>query len=68
MTSFYGDPIDGASLAVLLSAFKEACARHDIPPDSEDGSDLLTVLMHAFRKGTTTEDALVALVMNLVGK
>ncbi|WP_164902876.1 hypothetical protein [Rhizobium leguminosarum] len=53
---------------MLLTAFQEACARHDISPDSEDGSDLLTVLLYAFQKGTTTKDALVGLALNLIGK
>ncbi|WP_165434967.1 hypothetical protein [Rhizobium leguminosarum] len=53
---------------MLLIAFQEACARHDISPDSEDGTDLLTVLLYAFQKGTTTKDALVGLALNLIGK
>ncbi|MBY5780489.1 hypothetical protein HFN59_25775 [Rhizobium leguminosarum] len=68
MTSFYNHHVDETVSTVLLIAFQEACARHDISPDSEDGSDLLTVLLYAFQKGTTTKDALVGLALNLIGK
>ncbi|TAY65839.1 hypothetical protein [Rhizobium leguminosarum] len=68
MTSFYNHHVDETASTVLLTAFQEACVRHDISPDSEDGSDLLTVLLYAFQKGTTTKDALVGLALNLIGK
>ncbi|MGO8021332.1 hypothetical protein [Rhizobium leguminosarum] len=67
MTSLYNYHVDETASTVLLNAFQEACARHDISPDSEDGSDLLTVLLYAFQKGTTTKDALVGLALNLIG-
>ena len=68
MTSFFHQYVDETASTVLLIAFQEACARHDISPDSEDGSDLLTVLLYAFQKGTTTKDALVTLALNLIDK
>lgn len=68
MTHFFDKPIDETSSAVLLDAFTEACRQHEIAADSRDGSDLATVLTHAFHKGMTSGDALAALVSNLVGK
>lgn len=68
MPSFDNARIEEASIAVLVSAFQEACAHHDISPDGDEGSDLLTVLTYAFQKGTTTREALIVLVTNLVGK
>ncbi|MFW8645729.1 hypothetical protein ACOJBO_39880 [Rhizobium beringeri] len=38
MTSLYNHHVDETASTVLLNAFQEACARHDISPDSEDGS------------------------------
>jgi hypothetical protein len=68
MTSIYDKPIDGTSDASLLDAFIEACAQHGISPDGEDGSDLATILSHAFQRGVTSKDGLIALVLNLVAK
>jgi hypothetical protein len=68
VTSFFHQHVDETASTVLLIAFQEACARQDISLDSEDGSDLLTVLLYAFQKGATTKDALVALALNLIGK
>lgn len=65
MTSIYDKPIDETSDATLLAAFTEACTQHGLLPDGEDASDLATVLSHAFERGITSEDGLIALVMNL---
>jgi hypothetical protein len=58
-------PIDESSDASLRAAFTKACVLHGFSPDGEDGSDLATVLSHAFRRGITNEEALIALVRNL---
>ena len=68
MTSIYGTPIDATSASSLFEAFTEACAQHDISPDGEQGSDLATILSHAFQRGITCKDRLIALVLNLVAK
>jgi hypothetical protein len=68
MTSIYDKPIDTTSDASLLAAFTEACAQHEISPDGEDGSDLATILSHAFDRGITSKDGLIARVLNLVPK
>jgi len=68
MTHFFDKPIDESSSAVLLDAFTEACRQHEIVADSRDGSDLATILTHAYYKGMTSAEALAALVSNLVGK
>ncbi|MGO4567571.1 hypothetical protein AB4Z52_21480 [Rhizobium sp. 2YAF20] len=66
MTSIYDTPIDATSAPSLLDAFIEVCAQHGISPDGDDGSDLATVLSHAFDRGITSKDGLIALVLNLV--
>lgn len=58
--------IDGASDANLLAAFTKTCEQHGFSSDGEDGSDLATVLSHAFERGITSEAALIALVENLI--
>ncbi|MBM7044660.1 MULTISPECIES: hypothetical protein [Rhizobium] len=68
MTLSSSDYMDETSSTVLMNAFQEACARHDISPDGDDGADLLTVLTYAFQKGMTTKDRLLAFAMNLTGK
>ncbi|WP_426125917.1 hypothetical protein [Pararhizobium sp. PWRC1-1] len=68
MTSIYDTPIDATSDASLFDAFTEACAQHGISPDGDDGSDLATILSHAFQRGITSKDGLIALVLNLVEK
>lgn len=66
MTSAFDKPIDATSDSSLLDAFNEACEQHGISPDAEDGSDLATVLSHAFERGITSKDGLVALVLSLI--
>ncbi|MBA9032852.1 ubiquitin family protein [Rhizobium leguminosarum] len=68
MTSFSSEYVKETLSTVLISVFEAACARHDISPDSDDGVDLLIVLTHAFQKGTTTEERLLAFVMDLLRK
>ena len=68
MTSIFDKRIDETSAPSLFDAFTEACMQHGISPDGDDGSDLATVLSHAFHKGITSKDALVALVLNLITK
>ncbi|MDH4414805.1 MAG: hypothetical protein QE484_15950 [Rhizobium sp.] len=65
MTSIPDKLIDGASDANLLAAFTKACEQHGFSPDGQDGSDLAIVLSHAFERGITSEEALIALVRNL---
>ncbi len=59
--------IDETSFDVLRAAFSEACARHGIAEEGDDGIDLWTIPKHAFGKGITSKDALTKLVANLVG-
>lgn len=66
MTSAFDKPIDATSDTSLQDAFNEACEQHGFSPDGEDGSDLATVLSHAFERGITSKDGLVALVLSLV--
>lgn len=66
MTSLYEKPIDATSDASLLDAFTEACRLHGIAPDGNDASDLATILSHAFDRGITSKEGLIALVLNLI--
>jgi hypothetical protein len=68
MTSFYSDHVNDTFSTVLLNVFQEAYAWHRISPQSEDGSDPLTVLMHVLSKRNDDRGWVVTLVMNLVGK
>jgi hypothetical protein len=68
MTAYEHKPIDESSPPALREAFSEACERHSIAADQDQGFDLTTVLWHAFSKGLTTKDELTTFVMNLLGK
>jgi hypothetical protein len=68
VASYIYRPIDKTAPSELIDAFRDACDRHGIVPNSEEGFDLATVLWHAFDKGRTTNDALAGVVFSLVGK
>lgn len=68
MPSIFVRLIDGASDANLLAAFTKACAKHGFSPDGDDGFDLATVLRHAFERGITSEEGLMALIRNLTAE
>lgn len=61
-------PIDESSDASLRAAFTKACVLHGFSPDGEDGSDLATVLSHAFMGPTApwrhSVNAVVSLEIN----
>jgi len=68
MATYVHKPIDSTSPPALIEAFGDACERHGITADDDQGTDLATVLWHAFGKGFTTKDALATFVINLLGK
>ncbi len=66
MITEYEIPADLSYAKELSAAFEEGCARHGIHADSAMGCDVAVIMRHAFEKGVTGKDALLALLGNLI--
>jgi hypothetical protein len=66
MNAEYERPVDLTYATNLQAAFEEGCTRHGIPADSTMGCDVALIMRHAFEKGVTGKDALLALLENLI--
>ncbi len=66
MNAEYERLVDLNYATELSAAFEEGCTRHRIDADSTMGCDVALIMRHAFEKGVTDKEALLALLENLV--